>query len=187
MRLLIAAVLLVLAQSPRVADVEGTASRDRWVRIGTGNFELYSDAGDGPARDVLEQLQRVRGFFAKASPLPIAEEFPARIVVFKSPAQLAQFAASASQRAYFVESNKRDFIVMSDEPNQYRFAIHEYMHLIIRHSGLRLPTWLNEGWAEVYSTMRPVGDGVAVGDLVDERYRALQSEPWLPIETLVSM
>jgi len=187
MRPLGVVLLLFAVQSARSADIAGLAMKDHWVRIGNADFELYSNAGESAARSALEQLERVRGFFAKASPLPLIDEFPARIIVFGSHDQLAQFTPSGGQQAFFVASPKRDFIAMWAAPDQYRFAIHEYVHLIVRHSGLKLPTWLNEGWSEVYSTMRPVGDGVAVGDLVDVRMNALKTEKWLPIETLTSI
>jgi len=160
---------------------------DHWERIGTPDFEIYSNAGDAAARKVLTHLEQVRGFFLKASPLPLLDVFPVRIVVFKTLDQFRQFAQSDSQRAFFAGGLQRDYIVMADSPNEYAYAIHEYMHLIVRHSGLRLPTWLNEGWSEVYSTLRPVADGVAVGDLIEGRLRTLSSAQWLDLATLTSV
>ena len=60
------------------------------------------------------------------------------------------------------------------------------MHLIIRHSGLKIPVWLNEGWADVYSTLRPMGKETAVGDLLDDRMRALARDKWLDFNDLTS-
>lgn len=160
---------------------------DHWERIGTPDFEIYSNAGDAAARKALTHLEQVRGFFLKASPLPLLDVFPVRIVVFKTPDQFRQYAQSESQRAFFVGGPQRDYIVMSDSPNEYAYAIHEYMHLIVRHSGLHLPTWLNEGWSEVYSTLRPVADGVAVGDLIEGRMRTLSNADWLDLATLTSV
>jgi len=171
----------------QAANPPGAALKDRWEKIGTPDFELYTNAGDTAAREALENLQQVRGFFLKASPLPLLDQFPVRIIVFKAPEQLEQYTLSAAQTAFFVSSARRDFIAMSDSPHQYREAIHEYMHLIVRHSGLRLPTWLNEGWSEVYSTLRPVDDGVAVGDLIDGRIHTLNFGKWLDIDTLTSI
>jgi len=47
------------------------------------------------------------------------------------------------------------------------------MHLLIRHMELKLPVWLNEGIAEVYSTLRPLAGKVAIGNVpegLDPRY-----------------
>jgi tetratricopeptide (TPR) repeat protein len=178
---------LTAAQPVRPDDPPNSALKERWNRIGTTDFELYTNAGDTAAREALNHLQQVRGFFLKASPLPLLDQFPVRIVLFKAPEQFARYTPSSGQRAFFVNSPKRDYIVMADSPGDYQYAIHEYMHLIVRHSGLRLPTWLNEGWADVYSTLRPVSDGVAVGDLVPNRVQTLQSGQWLDIDTLTTV
>jgi tetratricopeptide (TPR) repeat protein len=174
------------APPPGPDDVNSSALKERWERIGTPDLELYTDAGNTAAREALGHLQQVREFFLKASPLPLLDQFPVRIILFKTEEQFAPYQTTEGQRAFFVNSPKRDYIVMADSPGEYRFAIHEYMHLIVRHSGLRLPTWLNEGWAEVYSTLKPVPDGVAVGDLVDVRMKTLETGQWLDIGTLTT-
>ena len=174
------------APHPAPDDVNGSALKERWERIGTPDLELYTAAGNAAAREALNHLQQVREFFLKASPLPLLDQFPVRIILFKTEEQFAPYKTSEGQRAFFINSPKRDYIVMADSPGEYRFAIHEYMHLIVRHSGLRLPTWLNEGWADVYSTLKPVADGVAVGDLVDTRMKTLETGQWLDIDTLTT-
>jgi Flp pilus assembly protein TadD len=180
--------LAALAAPPAPADdVNSSSLKERWERIGTPDLELYTDAGNTAAREVLNHLQQVREFFLKASPLPLLDQFPVRVVLFKTEEQFAPYKTSEGERAFFLNSPKRDYIVMVDSPGEYRFAIHEYMHLIVRHSGLRLPLWLNEGWAEVYSTLKPVADGVAVGDLVDTRMKALETGQWLDIDTLTTV
>jgi Flp pilus assembly protein TadD len=179
-------VLTALAAPPTPDDVNSSSLKERWERIGTPDLELYTDAGTTAARQALNHLQQVREFFLKASPLPLLDQFPVRVILFKTEEQFAPYKTAESQRAFFANSPKRDYIVMADSPGEYQFAIHEYMHLIVRHSGLRLPLWLNEGWAEVYSTLKPVADGVAVGDLVDVRMKELETGQWLDINTLTT-
>ena len=98
-----------------------------------------------------------------------------RIVEF-GPDGLYQYRSdrAAALTAYFFPTPGRDYIVLGPEVSEnYSIAIHEYMHLIIRHSGLKIPLWLNEGWADVYSTLRPMGKETAVGDLLDDRMQIL--------------
>ena len=52
--------------------------------------------------------------------------------------------------------------------------------------GLRFPTWLNEGIAELYSTLRMQGDKALVGDLIPGRLQALFTEKWIPLSALLS-
>lgn len=47
-----------------------------------------------------------------------------------------------------------------------RIAIHEYVHVLVRHSGLDIPLWLNEGLAGVYSGMEAWDGGkILVGNI----------------------
>jgi tetratricopeptide (TPR) repeat protein len=161
---------------------------ERWIRIDTPEFELFTSAPEREGRDLLARFEQIRAFFLKASPVPLLEQFPVRIIAFGAKEQFRPYSPIAQNVAYATSSRRTDYIVMQDaEPTSYRFAVHEYMHLLVKHSGLRLPVWLNEGWAEVYSTMRPVRGGVAVGDLAPERVRDLGSAPLLDFNTLTSV
>ena len=69
----------------------------------------------------------------------------------------------------------------------YQTAVHEYMHLLIRHSGGSFPLWLNEGMAELYSSMNVQGGKMRVGDLHVGRYQLLKTSKWLPMELLMEV
>lgn len=157
----------------------------QWTRLVTPDFELYTDAGEQKGEVALDYFEQVRSFFASASPVKPLNDNPVRIILFRNQQEFASFAPGAQVAAYFIGSDRRDFIVMADgSPDAYPMAIHEYMHLIVMHSGLHVPVWLNEGWSEVYSTLRPVRDGVAVGDLLPGRMKTLEQGKWLTLEEL---
>ncbi len=161
---------------------------DRWTRIVTPEFELYTTAGEKHGRETIRHFEQVREFFVKASPVRGPADFPVRIVEFETAQQYEPFRPNAFTTAYFIAAPERDYIVMGDVASRnYPIAIHEYMHLIIRHSGLKLPLWLNEGWADVYSTLRPMGKETAVGDLLADRMNILMREPWLSFEELTAV
>jgi tetratricopeptide (TPR) repeat protein len=69
----------------------------------------------------------------------------------------------------------------------YKPSSHEYTHLIVRRSGLKLPLWLNEGWADVFSTLRPMGKDMAVGDLLPERMKSLANDTWMDFDVLTAV
>lgn len=90
--------------------------------------------------------------------------------------------------AYYAASQTRDYIVMQDsDAEHFPVAIHEFMHLIVRHSGINLPLWLNEGWADVYSTLRPSGKSARLGDLVPGYPQELAANKWLSFEALTAV
>ncbi|HXJ43089.1 MAG TPA: hypothetical protein VNH18_27660 [Bryobacteraceae bacterium] len=162
----------------------------QWVKVSTPNFELYTSAGEKAGRDTATHFEQVRAFFAQASPVKPPSEFPLRIIVFANPEQFAPYSPLPGAGAYFVSGPGRDYIVMRDATTEsYSFAVHEYMHFVTSHSGLKLPVWLNEGWADVYSSMRRVRDGMAVGDLVPMRMKALETAKasWLDLPTLLAV
>jgi len=161
---------------------------DHWVRMTTPDFELYTTASDKQGRETIRHFEQVREFFLRASPVRNLGDSPLRIFLFDTDTQYKSFRPTESAVAYFVATPAREYIVMGDRAaNDFGPAIHEYMHLIVRHSGLKLPTWLNEGWADVYSTLRPMGKDTAVGDLLPDRMRSLATEKWLDFDTLTSI
>jgi len=146
---------------------------------------MYSAADRKKSAETLEYFERVRDFFISASPVRPPANFPVRIVAFGDADEMHMFAPNPSVAAYFAPGPVRDTIVIAKpSAENYPIAVHEYMHLVMRHSGLHIPLWLNEGWADVYSTLKPVSDGVAVGDLIARYMRFLDSAQWFTLEQL---
>ncbi len=177
--------LLLVATLPLPAADE--AEKERWTRLRTLEFELSTSAGEKTGKETLLQFEQVRGFFLNIWPERAAADVPLRILVFKTREQFAPYTALHREAAYFTSTSRGDYIVMADpSPESYNIAVHEFFHLIVRRSGLNIPVWLNEGLAEVYSTLRPARGGVAVGDLIPERMESLKGQ-WLSFETLTSV
>jgi tetratricopeptide (TPR) repeat protein len=173
--------LLLAAALPSLAA-------DQWLRITTPDFELYTSAGEKKGRAVILHFERVREFFLKASPVRNLSDVPVRLIEFGSDEEYRRYAVTSAAVAYYLPGAARDFIVMDEEKmRDLGTATHEYTHLIVRHSGLRLPVWLNEGWAEVYSSLRPLKNEAAIGDLIPGRMAELNREKWLDFETLTSV
>jgi hypothetical protein len=163
-------------------------AQDRWTRLTTTHFEMYTSADESKSRDVIQHFERVREFFMQASPIRPPGEFPVRIVVFKDPDEMHIYAPNRNVVAFFAPGPLRDSIVMTNPgPDANPIAIHEYVHLVIRHSGLKIPLWLNEGWAEVYSTLKPAKGGVAVGDLIQRHLDILAHGNWFTLQQLDSI
>ena len=174
------ALLLALACSLPAADP--------WLRLTTPHFELYTTAGEKRGRETILHFEQVRAFFIAAMPLRKAPEFPVRIIAFRTGREYAPYSPGTAAAAYYTQSQYRDYIVMQDLSEEHFSTVtHEYMHLIMRHSGVNLPLWLNEGWADVYSTLRNRGSGAVVGEPIPGRVQKLQNDPWIGIGTLTSM
>jgi len=165
-----------------------SAAQDQWFHLTTPHFEMYTTGGEKRAREVILYFEEVRSFFAKASPVRGVTEFPVRIVGFKNAKQYDPYRINSFAAAFYTKGRYRDYIVLGDlEPDHLPVAIHEYMHLVVQNSGIKLPVWLNEGWADVYSTLRPMGKKSLVGDLIPGRVQVLLQQKWLPFDILTSV
>jgi len=160
---------------------------DQWVKLATPHFELYTTAGEKKGREAILYFEQVRSFFLEASASKRVSEFPVRIVAFRGEKQYQPYRFNAFAFAYYARGRNRDYIVMQDIVSEhYPAAIHEYTHMIIEHIGLKPPPWLNEGMAELYSTLTPVGKKAAVGDIIPGRAQTLLNSKWIPLDALTS-
>lgn len=163
------------------------SAADQWLRLTTPHFEMYTTAGETKGREAILYFEQVRTFFQQASPAPQAPDVPVRIIAFRGEKQYQPYRINNFATAYYAGTQDREYIVMQDISSQhYPEAIHEYTHLVIRHSGLKLPLWLNEGWADLFSTLRPMGNQARIGDLQPGRIHTLTRQQWLPLSVLTS-
>ncbi len=163
-------------------------AEERWLKLTTPNFEIYTTGGEGSARRTLLYFEQIRAFFLEAMKLESKSSEPVRIIGFKNRKQFAPFRPNEFSSAFYLGGHDRDYIVMgSIGAERHETAIHEYVHLLVRHTELRLPPWLNEGFAEFYSTLRTVGDQVQVGAINAGRMRVLYDRSWLPMARLLEV
>jgi Tetratricopeptide repeat len=163
------------------------AAETHWIRLKSPNFEMYSSAGSRSALDTIREFEQVRGFFLQAFGGQPAKPVPVRLVAFGSVKEYEPYKLNEYAIAYYHDTPDRDYIVMSHAgADTFPIAVHEYVHLVVRHAGLKLPPWLNEGLAELYSTLKPYGGKILVGDLIPGRHQALLREKWAPLSAILA-
>ncbi len=164
------------------------AAEPRWIRIESPNFEIYSTASEASTRDTLKQFEQVRAFFLTVMPIKDVKPLPVRIVQFNSEKEYQPYRLNPVAKAYYKPGAERDMIVMSHGgAENMPVSIHEYTHLFMRHAGFNLPPWLNEGMAEVYSTLQQTGNKVTVGHPLAGRLLEMQQNKWIPLSTILSV
>jgi hypothetical protein len=180
-KLLHFAVLMMVLSAARGAG-------PKWIRMPSADFEIYSSAGEGDTRRALEYFERVRNFFEQAMGAGAREKRePVRVIIFGSKKEYEQYRPNDFAAAYYTQIAGRDYIVLgSANDDVFPVAVHEYVHLVGQNVGLKLPPWLNEGIAEVFSTLKPVGDKVMVGTPILGRMQALSRESWVPLAVIVA-
>ena len=70
------------------------------------------------------------------------------------------------------------------EADRFIYAIHEYTHLLLARSGLHIPLWMNEGWADLNSTLTVKGQKAMIGAVIAGRRDALLQNKWIPLSDL---
>src|SRR5205807_1559138 len=140
-----------LAGAAAAVMLIGTAvAAPEWIKVTSANFELYTAAGERDARDTLVLFEQVRDFFMRIKSKTVTTRLPVTIVGFRNAKEYKPYQPNEFSAAYYNGDEQRDYIVMGSLGSENTpAAIHEYMHLLVRHSGLTMPVWLNEGFAEV--------------------------------------
>jgi tetratricopeptide (TPR) repeat protein len=176
----VSAILLALAAAHLAA------ADPKWIRMKSEHFEMYSGAGERATRDTLKSFEQVRSFFQEAIGIKEDKPIPVRLVAFNSEKEYAPYRPNEAAVAYYMPGADRDTIVISHTGIEaHPMAVHEYTHLVLEHSGLTLPPWLNEGLAEIFSTLRPSGNKVMIGEIINPRRLEMLNSPWVPLSTIL--
>lgn len=178
-------ILLVLSVGlgvkPLIAD-------EQWTRVATDHFEMYTTNDAVQASSALQVFEQVRSFFLQSGYAAGVPDRPVKIIAFRSEEEYAQYRLNPGAFAYFLHNYNRDYIVMQDiSPQHYPAVIHEYTHLIVKHLGWKLPLWLNEGWAEVYSSLQSENNGVVVGRVPQGRLGDLIRDDWMSLPAVFAV
>jgi tetratricopeptide (TPR) repeat protein len=166
-----------------------SAAPAEWLRLRSPHFEMLTTAGEKKGREAILYFEAVRAFFETSRTVSESAHLaPVRIIAFHSEKEFEPYRYNQFSSAYYLAGTESDTIVMeSITPERYPAAIHEYTHLVIHRSGLRLPIWLNEGLADLYSSLRPQGKKILVGELIPGRLHRLLSSKPIPLEQLAAV
>ncbi|HTU44757.1 MAG TPA: hypothetical protein VMF91_06830 [Bryobacteraceae bacterium] len=161
---------------------------ERWIKLTSPHFRMYTTNGQAKAIEALRIFEEARGFFAANSPLAPAPDTPVEIIAFNSEKQYAPYRVNKNSVAYYQRGHKCDYIVMQQLGRTYfPAAIHEYTHLFLEHLDLHLPLWLDEGLADVYSSLQARDSKLMVGAPPPGRLEALAAFGPLDVRVLFNV
>jgi hypothetical protein len=155
-----------------------------WVKLTSKHVELYTPNSRKKAQRLLRDLERFRAVLDADNP-PLGPDFGVRIVAFSSHAEYARYAPDPSSAGYFLPGHHRDYIVLQDLDLEHRsVALHEYAHFTESRRGVALPLWLDEGLAEVYSTLKEKDGLTVVGAVAAARLATLRTSGLADLRSL---
>lgn len=165
-----------------------TGAAEQWLKLTSPDFELYTTAGEKTGRNAILFFEQVRSTFQQIAKSKPAASRPVRIILFRSEKEYKPYRPSESAAAFFLSGDARDHIVIQSFSQEHSaLVIHEYAHLMVSQAGLELPAWLNEGLAEVYSTLRPVGSKSEIGAIIPGRSQELRAGGMMPLAALMQV
>jgi len=163
MRRLALAVLIVPALAIALGGQTGPPqkrSRD-WKRLEASGLTVMGNAGADELRRTATSILRFRA--AMRSLLPFVRldpPAPTVAVVFRDDSAMTPFKPRDRGKpmdmvaAYFAPHPDVNYIVLSIGRREFTYQVvfHEYTHLLVNQNISRLPLWLNEGFADFFST-----------------------------------
>jgi hypothetical protein len=188
LRALAAAVILLTLPAPLRAE---------WVRVESSNFVLYGEIGERRTRDYAREFERFREALGRAVPGATPRTaVPTIVYLFENARSMASYRPLYNGKpveltGYFVSDGAISTIMIaaSEREQALRTIFHEYSHLVTSQTTRALPTWVEEGLAEYYSTFQVGADGrsALMGGLIEPHRLLLHSERLLPLEQLLAV
>lgn len=170
--------------------------RTPWLKFATANFELYTTADEDTGRSLIYRLERLRAILQPIlgwrgeprSEVRDEREKPLCVIAFGSRDEFQAHAPISRSTGFFLPGTRRDFVVLDGSRAGSRAAAHEYLHFVMAQSGLRLPPWLNEGLAELYSNLQESRSGqrTELGRFIPGRVLSLRRDAWIELDRLIS-
>lgn len=159
-----------------------------WRRIASADMEILTGADERAGAGVFQRLLAVRSVVEAQTGLAHLQPVPVRVWVFGTRSEFSPFRARNEEAGYFRAGGERDHIALyAAGVETERVAAHEYVHLLLHHAGFRLPVWLNEGTAELYSTIAATDSSVRLGEPLPAHVATLRARALLDIGHLIAV
>jgi hypothetical protein len=132
-----------------------------WIKLANRDFELYTSLDQKRAGALLRRLEEARQSMEQLSFSAQPERVPLRVFAFRSKSEYGPFRSDKAATAYFLHSGTRNYIVLSGDAVEP--VVHEYVHYVLHQRFPHFPMWLDEGLAEVYSTVTRTENSLRLG------------------------
>jgi tetratricopeptide (TPR) repeat protein len=137
------------------------AAHAEWVEASSKHFLVYGDMSQAQAKDWAEKLERIDGFLREAAGVKEGDTV-GQVTVFVVPSMdtVQRLAGRMNVGGFYNPSIQGDLAVTPRSiPPEYKMGaqqvlFHEYTHhIMIRAETARVPAWLQEAFAEFFSTI----------------------------------
>ncbi len=186
---------LLLAFLVVALDATPAQAKDKWINLTTRNFNIISNADEGPTRRLALKLEQFHFVFSRLFNLPLERAVPTTVMVFKHDASFKPFkplynGKPANLSGYFQSGQDENIIALDISANQeHPMAViyHEYTHLLTSSTPRQWPVWLQEGLAELYSSFEVDDNKVTLGSPISRHVMLLRDKTFIPLQDLLGV
>jgi tetratricopeptide (TPR) repeat protein len=160
------------------------------------NLTVLGDTSEGRLREIAGQIEQFRNAVGLMLPAARQLSLPITMYVFNERRGMQPFQRQVNGRridaaGMFVRDSDNAFIFLNLEDYEDASSVvyHEYTHLLLNLGTTRVPTWLNEGIAEYFSSFRIAsGDRrVTLGAPVSRHVETLRNVTLIPTGQLLTV
>ncbi len=135
------------------------AAEDRWILIASGPFEVYSAAGEKPARERMNELEQFReGFGNTIGKKDLKLVWPLRLLIYKKQAPAATGQIALGRDASMVALTENSSL----PPDMQK----QLARLLLDDNTSRLPESIENGLVALFSTLKIQGTHITLGEPV---------------------
>lgn len=168
--------------------------RDRWIRVETAHYTLFSDAPETRTVDIGNSLERFRAVLTSFLPdLAGAPIRPTYVYVFGSgkdflPYKLRREGAPTDHAGFFLARDVADYVTIEAPSEETALGIvyHESAHQLLHDRLPSAPLALGEGLAEYYATFKSDGRVAKIGLPIERHVSWLALHTPIPLRDLLS-
>lgn len=160
-RVVLAALLLSAFAIALAGDTPAIKSSRDWKQLQAPGLTVKGNAGADELRRTATAILRFRTAMRSLLPfIRLDPPAPTVAVVFRDDNAMTPFKPRDRGKpmnmvaAYFAPHPDLNYIVMAIGRREFTYQVvfHEYTHLLVNQNISRLPLWLNEGFADFFST-----------------------------------
>ena len=176
---------------------------DTWTETKSANFTVWSNAGDGQARDLLWQFEQIRFAVKTLWPWTLELTKPMLVLAVKDEASMKALAPRYWEQkgglrpdSVWVTGPDQHYMVIRADVhgddnvllNPYTSAYFSYVNLILTSSfGRELPLWFSRGLAGVQSNTIVQGNQILLGPPIRWHLERLQTGGRLKLKDLITV
>ncbi|HWZ86254.1 MAG TPA: tetratricopeptide repeat protein [Thermoanaerobaculia bacterium] len=195
MRTAAGVLLLLLVGGVATADpVELPSRADKWFRLQTANFTVFSDTTESRAREIALDLERLRAVLLYIrKTLTANSPVPTYLYVFKRPATMEPYMPpdlrAKNFGGFFQSTDDGNYLALAASWNSDPRALiyNGYLHYFLHANFRPQPLWYEDGVAEFYRSFRATDTEAQTGLPIEEYIALLRTAKMIPLDQLFAV